>query len=207
MNTKNIALELAQKLYNAQLPYHNFEHALNAIDAGEKMIKACKKENINVDEDVVYYALLFHDAGYHEDYRLKGFDSKESYAAYLAKVSLKEIGIDNDSIKEVERAIISTHQKESFKTNEQKIVRAADLAGMTNDYEIFLENNRKLRKEHKLLTGEDLSIDEWKAQTRKIIGFYLSQNIQLTSKYVDVNGESIFHKKAAENLTRFCNEI
>lgn len=200
------AENLARKLYSENLPYHNFEHALKAIDVGLKIAVRCEEERLGVNKEVVYYALLFHDAGYHLDYERGGFENKEECSAHLAGVSLREIGIDDKIIKLVKRAILATVQGAEFYSTEETIVRVADLAEMASDYKIFLENNKKLKAEQELLTAEQISWDNWKKQTKKVIEFYLSQNIKLTSGYEDEEGISIFHKRAKENLERFMEE-
>lgn len=194
---------LAQERYNPDLPYHNFDHTLESIKEGQKIVARCKKEGIEINENVVYYALLFHDAGYHEDHIVKGFDSKEEYSSHLAGVDLEKMKVNKEIIKKVQRSIISTRQEESFKTNEEKAVRAADLAGLAGDYDEFLENNKKLREEQLILTGVRPGLMKWKEETKKVIKFYLAQNINLTSQDVDKDGRSIFRKQVRRNLKKF----
>ena len=204
---RNLEAErMARELYSENLPYHNFEHALRAIDVGLKIASRCEEEELGVNKEVVYYALLFHDAGYHLDYLGAGFGNKEEYATSLAEISLRKIGIDDKIIKLVKKAILATVQDAEFYSTEETIVRVADLAEMASDYEIFLENNKKLKAEQELLTTERISWNNWKIQIKKIVEFYLSQNIRLTSQYEDEEGNSIFHKKAKENLERFMKE-
>ncbi|MSR14466.1 MAG: hypothetical protein EXR86_07865 [Gammaproteobacteria bacterium] len=73
MNESSFALILdldleaeAARLYSESLPYHNFRHILVTIAAADKLLARCEEEGIRVEPKVVYYALLFHDAGYHE---------------------------------------------------------------------------------------------------------------------------------------------
>ncbi len=200
------AEKAAEALYSKNLPYHNFEHALRAIDVGLKIATRCEEEGIGVNKEVVYYALLFHDAGYHLDYEGGGFKNKEEYSAYLAEVNLRDIGVDDKIIKLVKKAILATVQGADFYSTEETIVRVADLAEMVSDYETFFENNKKLKVEQELLTAVPVSWDDWKIQTKKVIEFYLSQNIKLTSGYEDEDGVSVFHKRVKENLERFMKE-
>jgi predicted metal-dependent HD superfamily phosphohydrolase len=200
------AEKLAEVLYSENLPYHNFEHALRAVVVGLEIADKCIEEGLGVNKEVVYYALLFHDAGYHLDYLGEGFSNKEEYSAHLAEINLREIGIDAKIIKLVKRAILATVQGAEFYSTEEIIVRAADLAEMASDYEIFLENNKKLKAEQALLTAVPISWNDWKIQTKKVVEFYLSQDIKLTSAYKDEDGNSVFHKKAKENLEKFMKE-
>ena len=69
-------------LYDDRLHYHNFGHVLRVIDAGARMLEQCREEGVTVDEEAVYYAILLHDAGFHEDHEARGFPSKEAYSAH-----------------------------------------------------------------------------------------------------------------------------
>lgn len=198
--------QAAEALYSSELPYHNFQHAQWAREQGKAIIDGCKREGILIKEAVVDLALLFHDAGYNENHKENGFETKEAYSAHLAGEALRHAGYESDLIRDVQDVIISTHRDASFVTNEAKVVRAADLAGIAGDYETFLENNRRLKKEAETLLGVKIERDEWKRKTEEIIGFYLQQDIRLTSAHEDEGGESIFHMKARENLKRFLQE-
>lgn len=183
---------VAEGLYSKDLAYHNFNHVLDVISNAKKILDDCKKDCVIVDEAVVYYAILFHDAGYIENHFEKGFESKEEYAAFLAEETLRNFKFSDELIGRIKTAIVGTKDAGDFLTNEAKVVRAADLAGLAGDYKIFKENAKKLRK-------------EWKMNTIKLIEFYLDQDIRLTKAH-DVNGESAFHKKVKENLKRFLND-
>ena len=196
---------LAEKLYG-DIPYHNFDHAKAAVDAGYEIIARCQASGIEVNSDLIRYALLFHDAGYHEDHKKAGFNSKEEYSAYLAGNALKAVGLSGETIESVKRCIISTHKNREFNFLEEKIVRAADLTGLACDYEKFKENAIKLKEETELITGAKMSWDEWKKSVAEIIGFYLNQDIRLTECYKDEDGGSRFHRRTKENLDRFLKE-
>jgi len=198
--------EAARLLYNPKLPYHNFDHALKVRERAHKIVRDCEAEGVPVDREVVDLAILFHDAGYHEDFKNKGFDSREAYASYLAEKSLEGFGYDSDAAEKVAKIIMSTHKDRPFEMNEEKVVRAADLVEIADNYPIFMDNNKRLKKEVEMLSGKETSIKEWKKKTEEIINFYLGQDIRLTKTHDDESGESIFHKKARANLQRFLEE-
>jgi hypothetical protein len=100
-------------------------------------VERCLREGVPIYGEVVYYALLFHDAGYHEDHISKGFTSKEEYSAHLAVQCLRAEAIPEDTIKRVIAAILSTERDAQFNSNEEKAVRAADHAGLASDYTTF----------------------------------------------------------------------
>ena len=160
---RNAHLEqVAAELYSDQMPYHNFNHVLETLAAGAILVERCLKEGVPINGEVVYYALLFHDAGYHESHISKGFTSKEEYSAHLAVQCLRAEAISEDTIKRVASAILSTQRDTQFTSNEEKAVRAADLAGLASDYETFRSNVKKLHQECETLTGRKVAWDEWK---------------------------------------------
>ena len=194
--------KLARRLYSPELFYHNFDHALRAVKTGEEIVRHCHEEGIRIDAQVVYYALLFHDAGYIEDNKQKGFETKEAYSAHLAAEALRSCGVRESVIEKVKSAINSTRRDAPFLSAEEKAVRAADLSGLAADYEDFMADAEKLRKEHAMLTGEQIPWAQWKKNVAQTIRFYLTQEIRLTSYYADADGKSIFHNRVSENLRR-----
>ncbi|XLQ20704.1 MAG: hypothetical protein ACKUBY_02930 [Candidatus Moraniibacteriota bacterium] len=210
MNEKRVELlksaeHLAEGLYG-DIPYHNFQHAIDAVESGYELIAKCQASGIEVDSDLVRYSLLFHDAGYHEDHGKEGFDSKEEYSAHLAEQSLRSLDIAEETIENVKKCIISTHKDKEFNRLEEKIVRAADLVGLAGDYEQFRKNAVKLREEAEIISGNKISWEDWKKSVEVIIGFYLKQDIKLTECYMDKDGKSIFHNEAKKNLEIFMQE-
>jgi predicted metal-dependent HD superfamily phosphohydrolase len=213
VNERNIAairehdLETeAAALYSDALPYHNFQHVLVALEAADQIIARCFQEGIRVDPRIVYYALLFHDAGYHRDHRELGHASKEHFSAALASEHLRRHRHGARMIKKVESAILSTLRQGHFVTTEQKTVRAADLSGLAAGYEIFLRNTTCLWDEYEVMTGRRLLWSEWVAGTVDTVQFYLAQEIRLTSFFVNEHGESEFHARARANLQRLQQE-
>jgi predicted metal-dependent HD superfamily phosphohydrolase len=204
---RNGALEAeARTLYSDTLPYHNFDHVLATLDAAWVIIDRCRAEHIRLDAQVVYFALLFHDAGYHVDHRAHGCATKERYSIALAQPVLRRFGVPAAQIEKTSAAILATERDGSFVSAEQKAVRAADLSGLAEDYPRFLASSLKLKREHELLTRRKVSWPAWLAVSREVLEFYLGQEIRLTSYYHDETGESAFHKTARANLARLLQE-
>jgi predicted metal-dependent HD superfamily phosphohydrolase len=204
---RNAHLEqVAAELYSDQMPYHNFNHVLGTVAAGAVLVERCLKEGVPISGEVVYYALLFHDAGYHESHISKGFTSKEEYSAHLAVQCLRTEAIPEDTIKRVVAAILSTQRDTQFTSNEEKAVRAADLANLASDYETFRSNVEKLHQEYGMLTGRKVAWDEWKTSVKETIRFYLSQEIRLTQPDSGVDNVALFYAQANQNLSRLLSE-
>ena len=203
---RNLALEnRAAELYDATLPYHNFSHVQNTLDAATEIIERCHQERIRVLTKVVYYALLFHDAGYHHDHAELGYESKEAYSAALAEQHTADLDLTNQERLKISAAVMATHRDGVFISVEQKLVRAADLAGLAAPYEIFLTNTIQLWNEHEIFNGP-ISWRAWQDSVEETIGFYLSQQIRLTSYYCNKDGVSNFHSAVESNLQRLLKE-
>ena len=187
-------------LYSEALPYHNFGHVQDTVAAGTAILRRCASEGIRVDARIVYYALLFHDAGYQEDHQRLGFASKEAYSAQLAADYFTAREAGPAMVQKIIDAIMATERDARFVTAEQKAVRAADLAGLAADYATFRINTVNLWKEHALLSGTGMSWEAWVQDVGRVLKHYLAQEIRLTSYYNDDDGESAFHRAVLRNL-------
>jgi predicted metal-dependent HD superfamily phosphohydrolase len=203
---RNAHLEqVAAKLYSDQMAYHNFNHVFGTLVAAELLMERCLKDGVPINGEVVYFALLFHDAGYHEDHINKGFIAKEEYSAHLAIQCLRAEAIPEDTIKRVVAAILSTQRDAQFTSNEEKTVRAADLAGLASDYKNFRSDVEKLRQESEMLTGRKVAWDEWKTSTEETIRFYLSP-VGLALPEACADNAATFYAQANQNLSRLLSE-
>ena len=190
-------------LYDDRLHYHNFGHVLRVIDAGARMLEQCREE---AAMEAVYYAILLHDAGFHEDHEARGFPSKEAYSAHLADRLLAELGVDGAVTARGRKAILSTHVEASCVTNEDKLVRLADLWGLAADYDQFKLDTVNLKRESEMLGGCQIGWDEWKAMARDRINQYLLEDMALLSDYYDEAGNSVFHARARDNISMLMSD-
>ncbi|MBF8269115.1 MAG: HD protein [Gammaproteobacteria bacterium] len=198
--------QLAAQHYDPKLQYHNFDHIRFVLGEGEKIIARCKKEGVEVNEAVIYYAILFHDAGFLENHMAKGFDSKEAYSADLAVKALRSNGMDADIIRKVEAAIMATHVDAICKTNEDKAVRAADLAGLAADYSFFKKNTIDLRDEYEMMSGKKITWNEWKTMASERVELFLREELYLTTDYYNERGESRFHVNTRTNIQKLLHD-
>ena len=198
--------KIAVQLYDPKLQYHNFDHIRFVLGEGEKIISRCKKEGVQVNESVVYYAILFHDAGFLDNHLTKGFTSKEAYSADLAVKALKGNGLDKELVRKVEQAIMATHVDALCQTNEDKAVRAADLAGLAADYTVFKKNTIDLKNEYEMMSGKKITWDQWKTMAAERIEQFLREDLCLTSDYFNDRGESRFHVNTRANIQKFLQD-
>jgi len=205
LNELSPIAKAAQKHYNPQLPYHNWNHVEETVSASQTISRNCLMSGKKVNFSLVTHCLFFHDAGYGEDQTLLGFETKEEYSAQIARDELKTFKLSQNYIDLVAKGVLSTNRDAPFITVEEMIIRASDLAGLAGSYEKFYDANQRLKKETEMLTGKKISNIEWKEMSEKIINFYLSQDIHLTNNYNNNRGESIFHTQVRANLNRLLN--
>lgn len=194
--------KIASQMYEPKMPYHNFGHAITVTRYSEAIIDKCRDEGVPIDENVVYYALLFHDAGYHEDHLGLGFETKEAYSADLSEKALRDHGVDDQTIEKVKAAILSTHMDAKCYSNEDKAVRISDISNLGADYGEFKLNSVRLMEEHVLMKGETVEWADWKLGVEQTLKHVLREEMDLTSDYYDKDGNSVFHARAMANLAR-----
>lgn len=199
-------VEIAKSLYSDKLAYHNFTHFLDVVGYAQRLVFKVQALGTDPDWEIIFYAILFHDAGYSEDHRALGFQTKEAYAEHLARKYLAEAGLSPDRLERVASCIRATDRHHAVQTLEEKIVRAADLAGLAEPYEKFREKAGALLHEFEFLYGRRLTQVEWKEMVVKNLSIYLKQHIQLTADYYSAAGTSDWHDRVNENLRRFLAE-
>lgn len=200
-------LELeCEGLYSARLPYHNFQHVQTVLGAAGQLLDHCEREGLQVDAQVVYYALLLHDAGYHESHLALGYASKEAYSAVLARQVLSARRVPDAVISRVEQAIMATLRDGQCHGAEDAVVRMADLSGIGADYAEFLRNTINIRAEVALMTNTPLTPwAEWCAGTQKVLSDYLSGEVKLTADFDRARPGNFFARGQA-NLERLVRE-
>ena len=197
----------ARRYYDPELPYHNFGHVQRTLADAEQLLIPFREQGVPVDEAVVRYALLFHDAGYREDHTALGYPSKEAYSAAIAREHLSRHGMPESFIERVERAILATEHQARGETLEERIVRAADLYQLAADYAVFRENSERLRQEAALLSGREQSDGEWRERVERIVGSYAAEDLDLGPYFRDRGSGDSFPERIRENLRRYLEEL
>ena len=104
-------------------------------------------------------AAWFHDAGIVDS----GLKSHEEKSVELAQNYLKEIGVNEKEIAEIEKCILATQMPQKPTSLNEKIICDADLFNLGTD--TFLENNVLVRKEIEALTNTKISTSEWRMKS------------------------------------------
>lgn len=198
--------KIAAQFYDASLPYHNFGHIKDALTAAEPILAKCRASHQEIDETAVYYAILFHDAGYQEDHRAKGFASKEEYSANLAETALTEKRVPVPTLRLACEAIRATRKGyEGKPSKEAQAVRAADLAQLAADYPVFKTNTVHLWKEQEHLGGKRMPWQEWRQQAIRDVEHFLDTQFFAAPGQKKAELEP-FLRQARKNLTTLAED-
>lgn len=181
----------AANYYEASLPFHNFSHATSAINYGKQIARLA---NSPVNQDVIYYALLFHDAGFKESHEAQGYKTKEAYSAAIAERELAAAGVEAETVAQVVQAILATHINAECHSIEDQIVRLADIGNVGGDYKTFMIENRKAKAEHEQMTGRTIDWIQWRQHTASVLSHFLNPVTELNEAFV---------ARANKNLARF----
>ncbi len=201
LKTTDYIYKSAQHLYSDRLDYHNFQHIIDVFSSAEYLLQQCDKNDIRYDKQIICHAILFHDAGFIDDHRKEGYACKEDYSAYLAASILAEAGEKTQHIDAVADAILSTKMHATCRSTNENIVRAADLAGLASNYNVFKSKSIDLYKEREFITGETISWEQFKNEAYEAVQHFVQFRIELD---VDIfsDGNTVFRQKVFDNLDK-----
>ncbi|MGB3948048.1 MAG: HD domain-containing protein [Bacteroidia bacterium] len=118
--------ELPSKLY-----YHGLHHTFDVYDVAKQLAKT---EHVTEDDYILLKtAVLFHDAGFIEQYK-----HNEPIGVKIAQEALTQFGYTEEHIKTIAGIIMTTNMEQPPQTLLQKIIRDADLDYLgRNDFEVL----------------------------------------------------------------------
>jgi predicted metal-dependent HD superfamily phosphohydrolase len=145
---------------NDKLIYHNLAHTENVVNAAIEIANHYRLSDL--DYFVVVTAAWFHDIGYYTDPSRHEEKGAEEAAAFL-----KRQGIDDTTIQTVGNCIRATRLPQSPETLLEKIVADADLFHLGTSR--FTETNKTMRKEFIALHNIDVSKEEWRIKTVRLL--------------------------------------
>ncbi len=145
---------------NDKLVYHNLVHTENVVNAA---IEIGNHYRLNdVDYFIVVTAAWFHDIGYYTEP-----GRHEEKGAEEAAVFLNRKGVDATTVETVANCIRATRLPQNPQTLLEKIVADADLFHLGTAK--FAELNKIIRKEFIELHNIDISKEEWRNKTIRLL--------------------------------------
>src|SRR3954451_6182421 len=153
-----------QSLYKLQnkpaLLYHNISHIEYTVSAATQIANHYRLDD--KDFFIVIAAAWFHDIGYFED--PKGHEDRSAREAGLYLLSLQ---VDNAVTEAVKRCILATRMPQQPTGLLEQIICDADLFHLGTDD--FAEKNKLLRQEYNATHNVNMSKEEWRAKTIKLL--------------------------------------
>jgi len=196
----------AKDHYSAALPYHNWQHALDVMKGAQELIERLSQKGIVVDRPVIMVAAAWHDAGYHEDYKKRGYKTKEHFSAALAADFLEQASVSHEIIKKVQIAILGTIHYAKREELEALVLHRADIANIGSDYKAFRHNNSLLYKEV-ALHGKQPAWPDWMQGTADLIDKLVAEAKQELPRLGEtLSGPESFITNATRNARRLSGE-
>lgn len=158
--TKQYITSFFHSHVNEKLVYHNLEHTENVVNAAIEIANHYRLNDL--DYFIVVVAAWFHDIGYYFDPT-----HHEERGASEAGTFLKRKGVDEATILTVSACIYATRLPQTPQILLEKIVADADLFHLGTPK--FTENNKELRKEYMALHNMEISKEEWRNKTIRLL--------------------------------------
>jgi len=180
---------------------------METLEFANKILSSHLIEHSAVNLETIYYALLFHDAGYIKNQQFLGYADKESYSAALAKKYLSGFGMPASDIYKITLAIKATHITAECRNLEEEIVRGADISGMAAPYDDFLKMSKAIKAEQEYLMGGGISWKNWVQGSEINLSPYLNEKISCGELFTKSNVPSLFNQRLGANIKQLKREI
>jgi predicted metal-dependent HD superfamily phosphohydrolase len=145
---------------NDKLIYHNQVHTEYVVNAAIEIANHYRLSDL--DYFIVVTAAWFHDIGYYTDP-----PRHEEKGAEEATVFLKRKGLEETTIQTIAQCIRATRLPQNPETLLEKIVADADLFHLGTPR--FIDFNKVMRKEFSAIYNIDISKDEWRNKTIRLL--------------------------------------
>ncbi|MDG4716761.1 Pycsar system effector family protein [Winogradskyella marincola] len=150
---------LTEKLPNTFI-YHNYTHTERVLRSTRELIE--NSEISNEEAKILELTALLHDIGY-----TVSTENHEEEGVKLAKVFLKEKGVEERIIKSVMDCILATKFDKEPTNKLEEIIRDADASHFGKKY--FNEASEFLRKELELRGIKNYTPAEWRAENINVL--------------------------------------
>lgn len=193
---------VAKELYK-DLPYHNWDHALEVRDTALEIADRYLDAGIYIDRQAVDFGSILHDIHYDKYFNPKDYINLEEFQAAKSAEIIEHHGFSDDLIYEVREIVRGTAKNSTPSTLEGKIVRRADLSNVGGPYDRFVINAMKLLFEQKYLTGCTSTPSEW----AELVCLNLHDFIDIDVSLTEIDEEQgLFRGLAFENILRLREE-
>lgn len=204
----------AGKVCLVELPYHNFNHALDVAVRAVEYSKLLEERGARVDHTAFALSGLLHDIYFPQTPQeatreLRGtlisphatLRTKEGNSAVRAKALLEKYKFDRRRTAIISRMIHATAASNTPRTLSQKALVRADLDGITKDFSSFFAGTQALVEEASLLSPDtQKSPLDRIAVLHEILCKYTSHDLSF-GQYED-DYKATFENPALSNIAR-----
>lgn len=184
---------------HTELPFHGKRHPYQVAEDSTRFVRRIESEGKSVDKDALYVASLLHDIFYKAPYEKCGFSSREHLAGHRSYEFLRTIGAAEDFSRIVERSIYATDFRTTALTLEEKVMKAADLFNVGDQYKLFKENAHLLHEEQQLVTGTSSTFSHFVKGAISYLGLYAFREIDASQWARLLSGASEWHVGFVQN--------
>ncbi len=194
--------EYAERGY-VDLPYHNWQHALQTQLVGRSLFETCQAHDVELNPFVIDAASLLHDYNYHLPLSPGGtYRSKEIRSSRAAGKILRSFDIEPATIRQVQSAIRSTELGIPCRSIEARVLRQADLSNVTGSYGSFLLNTYRLFREAQQLNNKPPVLPRFIIGSVAVLSQYAHEDVSLGPFDQDPN----FMEAMFKNIDRLHQE-
>jgi predicted metal-dependent HD superfamily phosphohydrolase len=168
--------------------YHNLEHTQNVVELALQIADHYKLDGKSLF--IIEAAAWFHDIGYSE-----APAHHEKRGTQIAEKFLKELSVDDDSIRSIKGCIMATRIPQQPKTLLERIICDADMYHLGLDD--FAAKSKLVRKELELINGQKIPKAEWKRKNIELL-----QNYHFKTDYA----EQLLSDQQKKNLEQLLNK-
>jgi hypothetical protein len=196
----------AQEFYTDELAYHNWYHALDVAAAVVDLAARCEARGMRLNVGMLAVAAAWHDAGFQEDHKRWGYDTKEQYSAALLHDFLSRKKVEPIFVSHAQAAILGTTHKHERLTSDTLALHRADIANFGYNYDLFGRHTLNLLQEARRY-DPTLTFELWKSRVNGLIEFVVQESIaELPNLGEPVQTAGSYDRIAAHNGTLFALE-
>jgi len=188
-NVEQFVIRLLTEKLDKNIYFHNLKHTRQVIKAAREI---CEETNINKkDKKLIEIAIWFHDTGFTKDYI-----NHEEESAKIAEEFLEKEKYPKENITVIKEAILKTSLDTLPETQNEKIIRDADLAHISKKSGI--KRGELLRKELHFFCNKQFSDKEW---------FEIDKNFYANVSYFTEYAQANWQPRIDKNISRIEKKI
>lgn len=193
----------ARPFYSYELAYHNWDHALAVMRDVDVLAERVASRGTVLARGALQVAAAWHDAGFHEDHQMYGFETKEHYSAFLLEQHLAGTEVSDGEKEQMRLAILGTIHGSTRESLNTLALHRADVANIGGPYQSFVRSSLLLWEEHDERDHTISSFSDYIEGAAKYIAFIAEEaRVELPRLGEPVGTPESYDTIALDNLRR-----